>query len=57
MDWFISILPEFITGIVSLLVGGFWGFKIGVNKKQKMIQKAGDNANQVQVGGDYTHVR
>ena len=57
MEWFINILPDILTAIISALFGGFIGFKIGFNKKQKMIQKAGDDAQQVQIGGDYINNR
>lgn len=56
MDWLKDILPEIITAIISLLVGGCVGFRVGVSKKQKMVQRAGDNAQQIQVGGDFTKV-
>lgn len=50
MEWFMNILPEIITAVISALFGGFIGFKIGVNKRQKLSQKAGDNARQIQIG-------
>lgn len=45
-----KIISEIIVGVISALVGGFIGFKIGVNKKQSMKQKSGNNSQQIQVG-------
>lgn len=53
MDWLIqNIEPASITALISVLAGGLIGFKIGINKKQKMSQKAGDNSTQYQAGRD-----
>lgn len=57
MEWLINYMPEVITAIISALVGGFVGFKIGINKKQKLSQKAGDNAQQIQVGNGNVNIR
>ncbi len=44
---------ELISAILGLLVGGFGGYTIGVNKtKIKQQQKAGDNAIQSQIGNN-----
>lgn len=56
MEWFFNGLgTAIITLIVGFLSGGVVGYKIGINKKTKtkQIQKAGDNAAQVQIGRDY----
>lgn len=55
MDWFFSGLgTAILTLIVGLITGGAVGYKIGINKKTKIIQKqkARDNASQIQVGRD-----
>lgn len=45
-----NVLPEIITGLISALVGGFVGFRIGIHKQQKLTQKAGKYSQQIQVG-------
>lgn len=53
MTWLIENLePALVTSLVSALAGGFVGFRIGISKKQKMSQKAGNNSNQYQAGRD-----
>lgn len=54
MDWiFDGIGTAIVTLIVGLISGGAVGYRIGINKKVKQTQKAGDNASQMQVGNDY----
>lgn len=56
MEWFFNGLgTAFITLIVGLCTGGAIGYRIGIKKKNKVIQKqmAKDNASQIQVGRDY----
>lgn len=54
MEWiFDGIGTELVSALIGLLVGGVAGYGIGVaitNNKIKQKQKAGDNANQVQIG-------
>lgn len=51
MEWiFDGIGTAIISAIVGLIVGGGVGYYIGVNTTIKQKQKAGDNANQVQIG-------
>ncbi len=45
-----TIIAAIIAGIISLIVG-FWGGKTyESHKKIKLIQKAGKNSNQTQIG-------
>lgn len=60
MEWFFeSIGTAIISLIVSFLLGGVVGgtvmYKIAIKNKKiiKQKQKASDNANQTQVGGNY----
>ena len=41
---------ELIIFALSLLVGGFAGYKIGIRKTIKQIQKGGKEAKQHQIG-------
>lgn len=58
MEWiFNGIGTTIVSSIVSLLVGGGIGYRVGINKnKVKQKQKAGDHASQIQIGRD-GHVR
>ena len=47
---FDGIGTEIIILIVGGFVGGFAGYKIGVNHTLKQQQKAGDNSTQTQIG-------
>lgn len=54
MEWFFDgIGTELIAALIGALVGGGTGYGIGVvctKNKMKQKQKAGDNANQKQIG-------
>jgi hypothetical protein len=54
MEWFFSGLGtaiiSFFLGVVS---GGIVGYRIAIIKKSKQKQKAGNNSQQIQIGGDY----
>ena len=52
MEWINQNWTEIVIAIVSALGGGCIGFRIGVNYKQKLSQKAGDNSTQIQSGRD-----
>ena len=53
MNWILQNLePAAITAVISALSGGLIGFRIGISKKQKFSQKAGDGATQIQSGRD-----
>ena len=41
-----------VIAVASAFGGGLIGFRIGVSKKQKFTQKAGDNSTQIQSGRD-----
>lgn len=58
MEWiFDGIGSTILSSLVSLLVGGGIGYRVGINKnKVKQKQKAGDHACQIQIGRD-GHVR
>ena len=58
MEWiFDGIGTAILSSLVSLLVGGGIGYRVGINKnKVKQKQKAGDHASQIQIGRD-GHVR
>lgn len=52
MEWFFDgIGTAIISSIVSLIIGGSIGYKIGINKNIQK-QKAGDNSTQIQIGGN-----
>lgn len=58
MNWILQNLePAAITAAISALAGGLIGFRIGISKKQHQNQQAGDNAQQIQVGGNFTDKR
>ena len=49
IKWIFSgIGSEIIIAVVSLIIGGLAGYRIGINKKNKQIQKAGKDSIQVQ---------
>lgn len=52
-------MVELVKIVVPLLiggsVGGLIGFKIGVNKTIKQIQKGGDNSHMTQIGEVHHH--
>ncbi len=53
ISWvFSGIGTEVLIGIISLLFGGFFGYKKCQSKYRKQIQsqKAGDNATQSMIG-------
>lgn len=52
VQWiFDGIGTAIISAIIGLFVGGFAGYRIGVKKaKITQKQKAGDSANQIQIG-------
>ena len=51
IEWIYSGIGTYILSvIISFLVGGFAGYKIGIRNKTKQKQKAGDNSNQTQIG-------
>ncbi len=51
MEWiFNGIGTALISGIIGLIIGGISGYSIGIQKTNRMKQKAGDNANQTQIG-------
>lgn len=49
-----EMIREIVEIVVSLLIGGGIGFKIGItvnkNKSIKQIQKGGNNSNMTQIG-------
>lgn len=52
MEWFFDgIGTEIISIIISFIIGGSIGYRIGINKNNQK-QKAGDNSTQVQIGGN-----
>lgn len=56
MNWILqNFEPAAITAVISALAGGLIGFRIGISKKQKQSQKAGDNSQQIQVGGNFSY--
>lgn len=57
MEWvFDGIGTAIISGIVGLILGGVSGYQIGIKQFVKQKQKAGDNANQSQVGIQNGHI-
>lgn len=51
MEWlFDGIGTAVISGIMGLIIGGISGYSIAIKKTNRMKQKAGDNANQTQIG-------
>lgn len=58
ISWIFSgIGTEILIGIISLLFGGFFGYKTCQSKYRKHIQnqKAGDNAKQSMTGDIHIH--
>lgn len=53
MDWLSNNLETIISFIVGIIGGGATGYKIGLNKKVKQTQTAGNNSSQIQIGNDY----
>lgn len=51
-DVLYDIIKDIIVGFVSGIAGGFCYNKVSSRKSLKQIQKAGNNSNQIQVGGD-----
>ena len=50
-EWFFSgIGSNLLTCIISVLIGGAAGYRLGVRQKVKQRQQAGDHATQIQVG-------
>ena len=50
MEWFFDGFgTEIISIIISLIVGGFAGYKIGVKRTSSQNQVAGDKAKQKQI--------
>lgn len=47
---FSGIGTELICCLVSFLLGGGIGYRIGVSSKNRQSQKAGDNSTQIQIG-------
>lgn len=52
MECFNEYWIDVLIAVISAFGGGLIGFRIGVNKKQKFTQKAGDNSTQIQSGRD-----
>lgn len=52
MEWLSQNWVDILIAIISAIGGGFIGFRIGVNKKQRLSQKAGNNSTQIQSGRD-----
>ena len=52
MEWiFDGIGTAIVSAILGLIIGGVAGYRIGVKKTTiKQNQRAGDNANQTQIG-------
>lgn len=52
ISWiFDGIGTSILTGITGLVIGSIGGYKYGIHKTSiKQNQKAGDNANQSQIG-------
>lgn len=52
MEWFFEgIGTAIFTSIVSLLIGGTVGYKIGIHKNNiNQKQRAKNNASQIQIG-------
>jgi hypothetical protein len=54
MEWFFSGLgTTIISFVLGMTSGGIIGYRIAINKKSKQKQKAGNNSQQIQIGGDY----
>ena len=47
--WFFDGIGSTIVSLIaSAIIGGFTGYKIGIHKKIKLIQKAGNSSEQNQ---------
>ena len=44
-----KIVIEIISHVLCLLIGGIAGYNIKISQKSSQVQKAGNNANQVQI--------
>lgn len=44
-----KILIEIVSHVLCLIIGGAVGYNIRINQKSSQVQKARDNANQVQM--------
>ena len=44
-----KIVIEIISHVLCLIIGGIAGYNIKISQKSSQIQKAGNNANQVQI--------
>ena len=49
-SFFDGLGTSLIMLVVGTVVGGVTGYRIGITKINKQIQKAGNNSNQIQVG-------
>lgn len=48
-EWFFDGIGSTIVSlVVGAIIGGFTGYKIGIHKRVKLIQKAGDSSEQNQ---------
>lgn len=51
VEWvFSGIGTQLLYCLLSFIVGGVIGYKIGIHVKIKQSQKAGDHSNQIQIG-------
>ncbi len=51
MEWiFDGIGTAIVSGVIGMVVGGGVGYYIGIHATIKQKQKAGDNAQQSQIG-------
>lgn len=50
MKWIEWVFSGIGTQILSFIVGTIIGYKVGVKNSFRQMQKAGDNAKQIQVG-------
>jgi len=55
MEWFFSDLGTTIIGlIIGIISGGIVGYRIGIKKSNRQVQKSRDHVTQIQIGeGDY----
>lgn len=44
-----KIVVEIISHALCLIIGGIVGYNIKISQKSSQVQKAGNNANQVQI--------
>ena len=45
-----GFISEIISLVIGLAIGGVVGYNVGIKQKSSQIQKARDNASQVQIG-------